>query len=457
MNHLTKVKSCIDNSNDEQLKQIVNHLTFDQLLDILNKLPDAEKVKVFNVLNEYFAIKCFKVLPLKTRKLLIKSMNHEKAARLLNAMPDDDRTTFFEGLSGRVVNELIKVLNDSERTHALQQLGYKAGTIGRLMTPHYVAVKKEWTVQQVFDHIKTKGQNSETVNVIYVIDDAGLLIDDIRIREFLFVDREKKVSDVMDHKYISLLVTDKEENSIEIFRKNNRFALPVTDTNGILIGIVTIDDVLRLAEKESTADMQKMGGSEALDEPYTQISFFNLIKKRAGWLIILFLGEMLTATAMGYFEGEISKAVVLALFIPLIISSGGNSGSQASSIIIRAMALGEIKFSSWWYVMRKEIISGLTLGVILGTVGFFRIYLWQHFHFYNYGEQWLLVAFTVGFSLLGVVIWGTLSGSMLPLIIKKCGADPAAASAPFVATLVDVTGLIIYFSIAFIILKGTLL
>jgi magnesium transporter len=312
-------------------------------------------------------------------------------------------------------------------------------------------------VQQVFDHIKSEGQNSETVNVIYVIDDNGHLIDDIRIREFLFVENDKKVSDIMDHQFLSLLVTDKEEETIEIFRKNNRFALPVVDNKGILIGIVTIDDVLRLAEEESTRNIQKMGGSEALEEPYTQISFLNLTKKRAGWLIILFLGEMLTATAMGYFEGEISKALVLSLFIPLIISSGGNSGSQASSIIIRAMALGELKFSSWWYVMRKEIVSGITLGLILGTVGFLRIFIWQQFHIQNYGVHWILVAFTVAFSLLGVVLWGTLSGSMLPLILKKLGADPAASSAPFVATLVDVTGLIIYFSIAFLIMRGTLL
>jgi magnesium transporter len=200
-----------------------------------------------------------------------------------------------------------------------------------------------------------------------------------------------------------------------------------------------------------------MGGSEALDEPYTQITFLNLIKKRAGWLIILFLGEMLTATAMGRFEGEISKAVVLALFIPLIISSGGNSGSQASSIIIRAMALGEVKFKDWWYVMRKEIISGIVLGLILGTVGFLRILIWQQLHFYNYGEHWLLVALTVFFALIGVVVWGTLSGSMLPLLLKKLGADPAASSAPFVATLVDVTGLVIYFSVAYIVMQGTLL
>jgi magnesium transporter len=261
----------------------------------------------------------------------------------------------------------------------------------------------------------------------------------------------------MDYQFIALNVNDAQKEAIRVFRNNSRFALPVIDNNGVLLGVVTLDDVLRLAEKEDTREIQKIGGSEALDEPYNTISFGNLIKKRAGWLIILFLGEMLTATAMGHFEGEISKAVVLALFIPLIISSGGNSGSQASSIIIRAMALGEIGFRDWWRVIRREILSGLVLGLILGIVGFLRVFIWQKLHLYDYGEHWMLVAATVFFALIGVVTWGTLSGSVLPLILKRLGADPAASSAPFVATLVDVTGLIIYFTVAFIIMQGKLL
>jgi magnesium transporter len=261
----------------------------------------------------------------------------------------------------------------------------------------------------------------------------------------------------MDHQFIALNVNDAQNEAIRVFRNNSRFALPVTDDKGVLLGVVTLDDVLRLAENEDTREMQKIGGSEALDEPYSTISFYNLVRKRAGWLIILFLGEMLTATAMGHFEGEIRKAVVLALFIPLIISSGGNSGSQASSIIIRAMALGEISFRDWWRVARREILSGLLLGTILGVVGFLRVFIWQEFHLYDYGIHWIKVASTVFFALVGVVMWGTISGSMLPLILKKLGADPAASSAPFVATLVDVTGLIIYFSVAYIIMQGTLL
>ena len=457
MPHFNKIKELLDNTNAEALTAKLKAMKYNDILYILERCNDAHKIEVYEALPDVLAIKCFKVLPKKTQLLLIKNIHHKKVAMLLNSLPDDDRTAFLKDCPSRVVNELVKQLNDDERTITLSLLGYPQHSVGRLMTPHYIAVKQHWTVARVFDFIRSHGQNSETVNVIYVVDDNGVLIDDIRIREFIFVQPETLVSDVMDHRYLQLLATDKETEAINIFRQHNRFALPVVDANGVLLGIVTIDDVLRLAEKEDTKEIQKIGGSEALDEPYTTISFKNLIKKRAGWLIILFLGEMLTATAMGFFEGEISKAVVLALFIPLIISSGGNSGSQASSLIIRAMALGEITFKDWWRVMRREILSGLTLGSILGFVGFLRILIWQQTHLYNDGIHWLLVAITIGFSLVGVVLWGTISGSMLPIALKKLGADPAASSAPFVATLVDVTGLVIYFSVAYIILRGTLL
>ena len=441
----------------EELTALIHSLNYDEVLDILESCLDEYKPIIFDILDEYVALKCFKVLPEKTRQLLIKHLNHEKAARLLNSLPDDDLAQFMEGLPSRVVNEWLKLLSNENRKNVLSMLGYPDHSVGRLMTPHYIAVKEDWTVQQVLDYIRKTGENSETIDVVYVLSDNGVLIDDIRLREFLFVDPETKVSEVMDHKFLTLTVDEPESEAINVFRKNNRFALPVIDNKGILLGIVTMDDVLRLAEVEDTKDIQQMGGSEALDEPYTQISFFNLIKKRAGWLVILFLGEMFTATAMGYFQDEISKAVVLALFIPLIISSGGNSGSQASSIIIRAMALGEIGFVDWWRVMRKELLSGFTLGAILGFVGFLRIFFWQHLHLYDYGPHWILVSFTIFFSLIGVVMWGTLAGSMLPIVLKRIGADPAASSAPFVATLVDVTGLVIYFSVAYIILSGTLL
>jgi magnesium transporter len=414
-------------------------------------------VKLFQHLDPTQAAKAFKFLRKKKQEIIIKSLPEQKAAELLNNLRPDDRTAFLSLLPGNAVKELLKTLNPEALKETLALLGYPEDSVGRLMTPDYVAIKKTDTVQQVLDIIKQRGRATETLNFLFVVNEEGVLIDDINIKDFLVVEPSTIVEQIMDNQFICLRVNDAQKEVIRVFRNNSRFALPVTDDNGVLLGIVTLDDVLRLAEKEDTREIQKIGGSEALDEPYTTISFLSLIKKRAGWLIILFLGEMLTATAMGHFEGEISKAVVLALFIPLIISSGGNSGSQASSIIIRAMALGEIGFRDWWRVMRREILSGIVLGTILGIVGFLRITIWQQFHWYDYGIHWLLVAVTVFFSLIGVVLWGTISGSMLPLVLKKLGADPAASSAPFVATLVDVTGLVIYFSVAFIVMRGTLL
>ena len=324
------------------------------------------------------------------------------------------------------------------------------------MTPHYVSVREQWTVREVLDYIRTHGQNSETLNVVYVVDDQSLLIDDIRIREFLLAPLENHVVDLMDRRFVALKATDDQKTAVATFRQYDRTALPVTDTTGMLIGIVTIDDVLDVAEEAATREIQQIGGSEAFDEPYMRISFANMIRKRAGWLTALFLGEMLTATAMGVFQGEIAKAVTLALFVPLIISSGGNSGSQAATLVIRSLALGEVGLADWWRVFRREVLAGLTLGGILGSIGFLRISIWSAFSDI-YGPHWLLVAVTVSLALIGIVLWGTLVGSLLPFLLRRLGFDPAASSAPFVATLVDVTGLVIYFSVALVVLRGTLL
>ncbi len=293
--------------------------------------------------------------------------------------------------------------------------------------------------------------------MLYVTDGRGVLIDDIRIREFLLADPSKQVSELMDRRFVHLQAMQDQEEAIEVFRKNDRVALPVVNDEGVLFGIVTIDDILDIREEEDTEDIQKLGGSQALDEPYLSIPLLGMVRKRAGWLVILLIGEMFTATAMGFFEEEIAKAVVLALFIPLIISAGGNAGSQATTLIIRAMSLGELSISEWWRVMRRELATGLMLGGILGVVGLLRILLWSRLYPNEYGEYYWQIGLTVGFSLVGIVLWGSLCGSMLPLLLKRLGADPATSSAPFVATLVDVTGLVIYFSFALLFLSGTLL
>jgi magnesium transporter len=324
------------------------------------------------------------------------------------------------------------------------------------MTPDYVYVYPYNTIEEAFATIRKYGKDSETINVIYVIDEQGELIDDIRIRDFILNPPDKKVEELIDGRFIALHPEDDQETANEVFKMNNRDALPVVNDSNKLLGIVTIDDVLWVANEEFSEDMQKMGGTEALDEPYIETPIFKLFKKRVVWLIILFFGELITISAMQSYEDEIAKVVILATFIPLIISSGGNSGSQASTLIIQAMALGEITIADWWRIMQREILSGLLLGASLFLIGVSVISIW-HLFTHKFGEHYLLIALTVGSSLIGIVIWGTLMGSMLPLLLKRLGADPAASSTPFVATLVDVTGLLIYFSMAYLFLKGVLL
>ena len=445
-------------ASEDQLaiKDFLNDQNISDVADLIYEHKDYE-TQIIAHLSIHRAASVFKILDFVEQKRIIKDLPAFKSAELLNELPADDRVDFFEELPTSTVRELIKTLEPAERKITLELLGYPENSVGRLMTPEYVYVYEYNTVQEVLETIRRWGTNSETVDVIYVINGRGELIDDIRIRDFILASPDAKVSDLIDERFISLKVNDDQEMAGQVFKMNNRVALPVTDENNILLGIVTIDDMLWVAQEEYTEDIQKIGGTVALDAPYLDISIPKLIKKRAGWLVILFLSEMLTATAMQFFQAEIEAATVLALFIPLIMSSGGNSGSQASTLIIQAMALGEVTLTDWWRVMRRELISGFILGVILGSIGYFRIVLWQNMHIFDYGIYWNLVAATIFFSLIGIVLWGSLMGSMLPLILKRLKLDPAASSAPFVATLVDVTGIVIYFSVAYFFLKGILL
>ncbi|MBC9930350.1 magnesium transporter [Chitinophaga qingshengii] len=441
--------------NYRELSVYLDDQLITDIAELIHDDPDNAGI-IINQLSISRAAAAFRILDFPLQEDVIRALAPAKIAELMNELPADDRTAFLEELPSEAVKELIKLLDPEERRITLSLLGYPENSVGRIMTPDYIAVREEWTVKQVLDYIREHGKDSETIDVIYVIDERGHLLDDFRIREFLLVAPDTVVHTLMDDRFVSLHANDDQEEAIQVFRMENRVALPVVDDHGILLGIVTIDDMLWIANEEHTEDIQKIGGTEALDEPYLDMPLLKLVKKRVGWLVVLFIGEMLTATAMGFFENEIAKAVVLALFVPLIISSGGNSGSQASTLIIQAMALGEITISDWWRVMRREIISGLLLGSVLGCIGFVRILLWNGL-FHTYGEHSVLIGATVGVSLVGVVLWGTLSGSMLPIILKKAGADPATSSAPFVATLVDVTGLLIYFSVAFTFMRGILL
>ncbi len=426
------------------------------LAPILSELPVEELAVLFRGCTKELAAAVFSYVEHDAKHKLLKTLTQAQAAALLNELPPDDRTTFLNELPLDLAMQMLCLLTPEERKVAQDLLAYAEHSVGRMMTLDYVAVRPEWTVRDALDYIRTHGYDRETLNMVYVTDEAGHLIDDVRVRRFLLAAPETKVSALMDGNYATLAPTDDREKALQVFRKYDRVALPVTNPENKLIGIVTADDMLDVASEEATEDIQKLGGTEALDEPYTTIALHRMVKKRASWLVVLFLGEMLTATAMAYFEDEIAKAVVLALFVPLVISSGGNAGSQAATLVIRALALGEFNLRDWWRVMRRELAAGTLLGLILGVIGFFRIVVWAQFS-HIYGEHYMLVAWTVGLSLVGVVLWGSLMGSMLPLILKKLGFDPATSSAPFVATLVDVTGLIIYFTVAFLIMRGTLL
>ncbi|MBE7517022.1 MAG: magnesium transporter [Chloracidobacterium sp.] len=446
-----------DSGNWAELRAELLDLHPSEAADAIAGLPENETAVAFRLLPKETAAKVFEYFDKHTQQATIKDLGKAEVAAILNDMAPDDRTAFLEHLPDQILKETLNLLTDDERAIAGTLLGYDENSVGRLMTPYYVQARETWTVKETLESIRRSGRKAETLNVVYVVDDENRLIDDVRIGQFLLADDMTVVSSIIDRKFTALRATMDEEEAVQIFRRYDRSTLPVVTDSGVLVGIVTADDILDVAESEATEDIQKFGGLEALDLPYVRTPFYSLIRKRAGWLIILFLGEMLTASAMGYFDDEIERAVVLALFVPLIISSGGNSGSQAATLIIRAMALDEVTLRDWWYVMRREVLSGLSLGVVLGVIGFVRIALWQGLGIYNYTEHWLLVAVTVFASLIGIVMWGTLSGSMIPFVLRRFGLDPATSSAPFVATLVDVTGLVIYFTIASVILRGTLL
>lgn len=438
------------------IRDFLNHQNISDVAELVYEYPDYESQIIANM-SVHRAASVFKILEFPTQKRIIQTLPPNTVASLLNELPADDRTDFLEELPSNAVRELIKLLDPEERKITLSLLGYPENSIGRLMTPDYVYVYPNNTIEEVFATIRKYGKDSETINVIYVINEKGELLDDLRIHEFILNPPEKKVSELMDERVVALHAFDDQESASEVFKMNNRVALPVVSNSNKLLGIVTIDDILWVAGEEFSEDMQMMGGTSALEEPYIEIPIFQLYKKRIIWLVILFFGELLTIFAMQQFQDEIAKVVILATFIPLIISSGGNSGSQASTLIIQAMALGEVTIVDWWRIMRREIFSGLMLGLTLCLLGVSVITAWNMMSPSTFGGHYLGIAFTVGLSLMGIVLWGSLMGSMLPLLLKRLGADPAASSTPFVATLVDVTGLLIYFSVAFLLLSGSLL
>ncbi|MFO0809529.1 MAG: magnesium transporter [Gemmataceae bacterium] len=426
--------------------------------DVLNGLLPAEAAAVVELLSEKRAVGVFDQPTLRRRGRIFEQLPPERAVTILAGMAADERVDAVKSMSPHERTRILAKLDASTRTEVEQLSRYPDHTAGGIMTTEFVRLDPALTAAQALEHVRAVARDRESIYACYVVDSAGKLLGAVSLRDLVVAEPNKPVADVMRRNPLSVGVLDDRLEAARKIGKYNLLAVPVIESDGRVVGFVTVDDIIDVLIEKQTEDVLRMGAVEpgALDDPYLATPFYTLVKKRAVWLVILFLSEMLTATAMGFFEDEIAKAVVLALFVPLIISSGGNSGSQAASLIIRALALREVTLGDWWKVMRREIYSGLMLGGLLGSIGFLRIAVWTIFT-PIYGPHWALIGLTVGLSLVGIIMWGTLSGSMLPFILKKLGADPATSSAPFVATLVDVTGLVIYFTVAMVVLRGTLL
>ncbi|MDR3056701.1 MAG: magnesium transporter [Dysgonomonas sp.] len=443
-----ETKLLIDAGDINMLRVYLDDLNISDVEDLIDELPEYGSLLI-DTMSINRATNVFRILDVPTQERIINKLSASKISEIVNGLPPDDRTSFLGELRNQELqHRLISLLSPEDRKEVFTLLSYPEDSIGRMMTPDFLAIPKDFTVEETLKYIRLNGKNSETIDVVYILDKDGVLIDDLRIKELLISDPKKRIEDLIDGRLIYLNAQDPLEEGIKIFKMNNRVALPVIDSGGMLLGIVTIDDILWAADEEYAEDMQRMGGTAVLDEPYLDLPVYKLVWKRAGWLIVLFVGELLTASVMQYYEEQLAQVIVLALFLPLMISSGGNSGSQASTLVIQAMATGEVKLRDWWRVFRREVVSGLSLGIILGTIGFFRIYIWHLIFPSLYGEHWIMVGSTVSLALVGIVLWGSLIGSMLPFILRRLGADPATSSAPFVATIVDVTGLIIYLTIA---------
>jgi magnesium transporter len=421
--------------------------------EVIEDLPAKDSGVLFRLLPRDMAAMAFEYLPPHQQSELVGTLGNEELKNLLNEMAPDDRTRLLEELPAEVTRRALTTLSPAELKIARELLGYPERSAGRYMTPEFLTLPGNLTAAEALEYVRTHGQGRETLNVLYIVDEKGRLMDDVRLASLVLAQPDARITDIHDRQLVSIPATADREEVISFFEKYDRVALPVTDSQGVLLGIITVDDVLDVAEEEATEDIQRMGGMEALDAPYLDMGITGMLRKRVGWLTVLFIGQMFTATAMSHYEDAIAQAVFLSAFVPLIISSGGNSGSQATSLIIRALAVRDVSLSDWWRVAVRESASGIALGVFLGGLGTLRIVLWPgREQLYGAHFEWVGVA--VGLSVVGVVTFGTICGSMLPFLLRRLGLDPAAASAPFVATLVDVTGVIIYFTVATAILTG---
>jgi len=438
------------------LKEVIADLPAVDIAELLEEIDDEMALLVFRLIKKSKASDVFSYLSMDKGIALIQQFNSAQVREIMTNLSPDDRAAFLEELPGNITQMIMNSMDPKDLNEVRQLLGYPEYSVGRIMTPKYVRVKSDWTVERSLNHIRKWGRRAETINVIYVVDEQERLIDDLILSQLIMAPPLQEISEIIDHNFVALNAFEDQENAVRALSKYDRVALPVVDSDGILVGIITADDMFDIAEEETTEDMQLMAGMTALDDDYSQTSIGEMVKKRLGWLIVLLVGQLLTATALNGYEQLLSSAVFLAAFIPMIISSGGNSGSQAATLIIRALSTQDISLRDWLLVMKREFLSGALLGLMVGISGFIVVLSWSLMK----GEVitttvWLTSA-TVGASLTAVILFGNMTGSMLPFVLSKMGLDPAVTSAPFVSTLGDVTGILIYFSIAMAIF-GTVL
>ncbi len=476
-----EVEELIREQRYSELREALHLVHPADIAEILSSLDASLAAIGFRFLQRDDAAAAFAYMPPEVQETLIDKLGDEHAASVVEAMSPDDRARLVDELPEACATRIVASLSPETRKSTQAILGYLPRSVGRLMTPDYVRLRPDWTVSRALEHIRKYGKDAETINVVYVVDNDGRLIDDMRLRQLLLAEPTSIIEGLMNRSFVTLRADQPQEEAVALMARYDRTALPVVDSRGLLIGIVTSDDVADVAQREATEDMQKMGAVGALEEPYDKASIWSLVRKRAPWLSLLFVSELLTSNALVYFDGQIEKLAILAAFVPAIISSGGNSGSQASTLVIRALALGEIRLRDWWRVLRREIVTAGILALLIGALGFCRITIWGLLGLWarpqldektkevirdeagkivqdlSVQHHYIMLATAIAASLVGVVLWGSIMGAMLPFVLKKLGMDPAGSSTPFVATLVDVTGIIIYFTCAMTILHGTLL
>lgn len=440
----------------QTIKEVIADMPAVDIAELLEEIDNDMALLVFRLIKKSKASDVFSYLQTDSQLALIQQFNSAQVREITTNMSPDDRASFLEELPGGITQIIMNSMNPKDLNEVRQLLGYPEYSVGRIMTPKYVRIKSDWTVERALDHIRKWGRRAETINVIYVVDEKEKLIDDLTLSQLIMAPPLQEIASIIDNKFVALDAFEDQENAVKALSKYDRVALPVVDSDGILVGIITADDMFDIAEEETTEDMQLMAGMTALDDDYSQTGIGEMVKKRLGWLVVLLVGQILTATALNSYEGLLSSAVFLAAFIPMIISSGGNSGSQAATLIIRALSTEDISLRDWYRVMKREFLSGILLGLLVGISGFLIVLVWAAANGKPIDGSLWLTCTTVGISLSGVILFGNMTGSMLPFILSKMGLDPAVTSAPFVSTLGDVTGILIYFSLAMLIFGSAL-